>query len=86
MRFDNIVIPKRLVTRKARMRLVILYYSLEIAAKNAQYVGYAIQTRSKRVALLPEDITWMESFYPSEKRWKKDGGFTRIGTGPIIAL
>ena len=51
----------------------------EIAAKNAQYVGYATPNKDA-LALLPEDITSDESFYPSEEAMEKMEVYENLGT------
>ncbi len=51
----------------------------EVAAQNAKYVGYATPNKDAQ-ALLPEDITSDESFYPTEEAMSKMEVYENLGT------
>ena len=78
--FDNTVIPKRLVTRKARMSLSISCCVRKSWRRMLSMFGYATPIRDAQ--LLPEDITSDESFYPSEEAMEKMEVYD-LGTDPL---
>ena len=77
--FDNIVIPKTVGNKEGAYAFINFMLRPEIAAKNAQYVGYATPNKDA-LALLPEDITSDESFYPSEEAMEKMEVYENLGT------
>lgn len=77
--FDNIVIPKTVGNKEGAYAFINFMLRPEIAAKNAQYVGYATPNKDA-IALLPEDITSDESFYPSEEAIEKMEVYENLGT------
>lgn len=77
--FDNIVIPKTVGNKEGAYAFINFMLCPEIAAKNAQYVGYATPNKDA-LALLPEEITSDESFYPSEEAMEKMEVYENLGT------
>ena len=77
--FDNIVIPKTVGNKEGAYAFINFMLRPEIAAKNAQYVGYATPNKDA-LALLPEEITSDESFYPSEEAMEKMEVYENLGT------
>lgn len=77
--FDNIVIPKTVGNKEGAYAFINFMLRPEIAAKNAQYVGYATPNKDA-LALLPEEVTSDESFYPSEEAMEKMEVYENLGT------
>ena len=77
--FDNIVIPKTVDNKEGAYAFINFMLRPEIAAKNAQYVGYATPNKDA-LALLPEEVTSDESFYPSEEAMEKMEVYENLGT------
>ena len=67
--FDNIVIPKTAKNYDAAYAFINYMLRPEIAAKNAEYVGYATPNM-KAEAILPKEITSDKSFYPDATAMK----------------
>lgn len=64
--FDNIVIPKTAKNIPGAYEFINFMLRPEIAAQNAEYIGYATPN-AKAEALLPKDITSDKQFYPSDE-------------------
>ena len=77
--FDNIVIPKTVGNKEGAYAFINFMLRPDVAAKNAQYVGYATPNKDA-LALLPEDVTSDESFYPSEEAMEKMEVYDNLGT------
>ena len=77
--FDNIVIPKTVGNKEGAYAFINFLLRPEIAAQNAKYVGYATPNKDA-LALLPEDITSDESFYPTEEAMSKMEVYENLGT------
>ena len=77
--FDNIVIPKTVGNKEGAYAFINFMLRPEIAAKNALYVGYATPNKDA-LALLPEEITSDESFYPSEEAMENMEVYENLGT------
>lgn len=77
--FDNIVIPKTVGNKEGAYAFINFMLRPEIAAKNAQYVGYATPNKDA-LALLPEEVTSDESFYPNEEAMEKMEVYENLGT------
>ncbi len=63
--FDNIVIPKTSKNREGAYELISFLLRPDVAAQNAEYIGYATPNK-EAMKLLPEDVVEDEQFYPSE--------------------
>ncbi|MBT9253606.1 MAG: spermidine/putrescine ABC transporter substrate-binding protein [Brockia lithotrophica] len=63
--FDNFVIPKTARNVEGAYKFIDFFLDPEIAAQNAEYVGFATPNRGA-FALLPEEVTSDERFYPPE--------------------
>ena len=77
--FDNIVIPKTVGNKEGAYAFINFMLRPEVAAQNAKYVGYATPNKDAQ-ALLPEDITSDESFYPTEEAMSKMEVYENLGT------
>lgn len=64
--FDNIVIPKTAKNIEGAYAFVNFMLEPENAAQNAEYIGYSTPNK-KAMAILPDEITEDEQFYPSDE-------------------
>lgn len=64
--FDNMVIPKTARNVEGAHQFINFMLDPEVAAQNAEYVGYSTPSR-EALQLLPEDISGDERFYPDEE-------------------
>ncbi|WP_208559184.1 ABC transporter substrate-binding protein [Marinilactibacillus kalidii] len=64
--FDNMVIPKTSQNVEAAYAFINFMLRPEVAAQNADYIGYSTPNEAA-MALLPEETTEDEQFYPSEE-------------------
>lgn len=64
--FDNIVIPKTARNIDGAYALINFLLRPDIAARNAEYIGYATPNQSA-YALLDEEITSDSAFYPDDE-------------------
>lgn len=64
--FDNIVIPKTAKNVEGAYAFINFMLEPENAAQNAEYIGYSTPNE-KAMALLPDEITEDEQFYPSDE-------------------
>lgn len=62
--FDNMVIPKTAKNIEAAHKFINFMLEPDVAAQNAEYVGYATPNKDA-LQLLPEEISGDERFYPS---------------------
>ncbi|MFD1672568.1 ABC transporter substrate-binding protein [Agrilactobacillus yilanensis] len=67
--FDNIVMPKTAVHKKAAYAFINFMLRPENAAQNAQYIGYATPNK-KAQALLPKAVREDKQFYPDSQTMK----------------
>ncbi|MCP1639319.1 spermidine/putrescine transport system substrate-binding protein [Streptococcus gallinaceus] len=63
--FDNMVIPKTAKNVDGAYQFINFMLRPEIAARNAEYIGYATPNKAAK-ALLPKEITSDKAFYPTE--------------------
>lgn len=63
--FDNIVIPKTARHHEEAYAFINFMLRPEVAAQNAEYIGYATPNQAAK-ALLPKEITSDKAFYPDE--------------------
>jgi spermidine/putrescine transport system substrate-binding protein len=64
--FDTMVIPRTARNIEGAHRFINFMLDPEVAARNAEYVGYATPNAAA-LELLPEDVREDERFYPSEE-------------------
>ncbi|MGX7030323.1 ABC transporter substrate-binding protein [Vagococcus zengguangii] len=64
--FDNIVIPKTAKNIDGAYDFINFMLEPENAAQNAEYIGYATPNK-EAMAIMPEEITSDEQFYPSDE-------------------
>lgn len=64
--FDNIVIPKTARNIEGAYALINFLLRPEIAARNAEYIGYATPNKSA-IALMNPEVTSDPAFYPSDE-------------------
>lgn len=76
--FDNIVIPKTAKHIDEAHQFISFMLEPENAAQNAEYIGYATPNE-KAKALLPEDITSDEAFYPNAETVEKLEVYDNLG-------
>lgn len=63
--FDNMVIPKTASNLDGAHAFINFMLDPEVAAQNTEYVGYSTPNK-EALALLPEDISGDERFYPDQ--------------------
>ncbi len=76
--FDNLVIPKTSGNTQGAYDFINYINRPEIAAQNAEYIGYATPNQDA-VKLLPEEITSDESFYPKEEQFEHMEVYENLG-------
>ncbi|MGT2926165.1 ABC transporter substrate-binding protein [Streptococcus cuniculipharyngis] len=76
--FDNLVIPKTVKHEKEAYAFINFMLRPENAAQNAEYIGYATPN-TKAKALLPEEITSDEAFYPTDATMKNLEVYNNLG-------
>ncbi|SDM48833.1 spermidine/putrescine transport system substrate-binding protein [Psychrobacillus sp. OK028] len=64
--FDNMVIPKTAANVEGAHEFINFMLDAEVAAQNADYVGYSTPNTAA-VALMDEEVTSDERFYPPEE-------------------
>lgn len=64
--FDNMVIPKTAKNLEGAHAFINFMLDPEVAAQNTEYVGYSTPNK-EALALLPEDISGDERFYPDKE-------------------
>ncbi|OMF32587.1 spermidine/putrescine ABC transporter substrate-binding protein [Paenibacillus sp. FSL H8-0548] len=64
--FDNMVIPKTARNIEGAHQFINFMLDPEVAAQNTEYVGYSSPNQAA-MALLPEEISGDERFYPDEE-------------------
>jgi spermidine/putrescine transport system substrate-binding protein len=64
--FDNMVIPKTSQNEAGAYAFLNFMLEPENAAQNAEYIGYSTPNQ-EAMALLPDEITEDEQFYPSDE-------------------
>ncbi|MBS9335529.1 ABC transporter substrate-binding protein [Fructobacillus sp. M1-13] len=62
---DNLVIPKKAAHKKAAYALINYLNRPDVAAKNADYIGYATPNQ-KAYQLLPKSVKSDKAFYPEQ--------------------
>jgi len=82
--FDNMVIPKTAANVEGAHEFINFMLDAEVAAQNADYVGYSIPN-SAAVELMDEEVTADERFYPTEEAREnlevyKNLGLEMLGT------
>ncbi|MFC5701694.1 ABC transporter substrate-binding protein [Cohnella faecalis] len=76
--FDNMVIPKTARNVDGAHRFINFMLDPEHAARNTEYVGYSTPNKDA-LALLPEDISGDERFYPSSELTRKLEVYDNLG-------
>ncbi|WP_337104277.1 ABC transporter substrate-binding protein [Paenibacillus sp. YIM B09110] len=76
--FDNMVIPKTASNIDGAHQFINFMLDPEVAAQNTEYVGYSTPNKDA-LALLPEDISGDERFYPSEELTSKLEVYDNLG-------
>lgn len=76
--FDNLVIPKTVKHEEEAYAFINFMLRPEVAAQNAEYIGYATPN-TKAKELLPEEITSDEAFYPSQETIEKLEVYDNLG-------
>lgn len=64
--FDNIVIPHNAKNVQGAYDFINFMLRPEVAAQNAEYIGYSTPNQAA-MALLPPEITEDEQFYPNDE-------------------
>ena len=83
--FDNIVIPKTSRNPVGAHALINFLLRPDIAARNAEYVGYATPNKDA-YELLPEETVADEAFYPSDELVAKLEVYKNLGKAKTIAF
>ncbi|MBD3948761.1 ABC transporter substrate-binding protein [Tuanshanicoccus lijuaniae] len=81
--FDNIVIPKNARNVEGAHALINYLMRPDIAAKNAEYIGYATPNKDA-IPLLDPEITEDKAFYPSEETMKHLEVYQDLGQNKLI--
>lgn len=76
--FDNMVIPKTARNIEGAHEFINFMLDPEIAARNTEYVGYSTPNAAA-LALLPEDISGDERFYPAPELTDKLEVYDNLG-------
>ncbi|MFC4302020.1 ABC transporter substrate-binding protein [Cohnella boryungensis] len=76
--FDNMVIPKTARNVEGAHKFINFMLDPEIAARNAEYVGYSTPN-AKALELLPEEIAQDERFYPNPEMTDKLEVYENLG-------
>lgn len=76
--FDNMVIPKTASNIEGAHQFINFILDPENGARNAEYVGYSTPNAAA-LALLPEDISGDERFYPNEELTEKLEVYDNLG-------
>lgn len=76
--FDNMVIPKTARNIEGAHQFINFMLDPEVAAQNAEYVGYSTPNKAA-LELLPEDISTDERFYPDEELTSKLEVYNNLG-------
>ncbi|MHC5268385.1 ABC transporter substrate-binding protein [Enterococcus sp. LJL98] len=76
--FDNIVIPHNAKNVKGAYDFINFMLRPEIAAQNAEYIGYSTPNK-EAMKLLPAEITEDEQFYPSDELIAKLEVYENLG-------
>ncbi|MGD6818570.1 ABC transporter substrate-binding protein [Metabacillus sp. 84] len=76
--FDNMVIPSTAANTEAAHQFINFMLQPEIAAQNAEYVGYSTPNR-EALPLLPEDISGDKRFYPDPETTAKLEVYDNLG-------
>lgn len=81
--FDNLVIPKNAQNVEGAYALINFLLRPDVAARNAEYIGYASPNRDA-VALLDPKITTNEAFYPNQETIKHLEVYKNLGPNKLI--
>lgn len=76
--FDNMVIPKTARNIEGAHKFINFMLDPEVAAQNTEYVGYSTPNKDA-LALLPEDISGDERFYPGDELTSKLEVYDNLG-------
>lgn len=76
--FDNMVIPKTAKNIEGAHQFINFMLDPEVAAQNAEYVGYSTPNEAA-LALLPEEIATDERFYPDEELTERLEVYDNLG-------
>lgn len=76
--FDNMVIPKTARNIEGAHQFINFMLDPEVAAQNAEYVGYSTPNQAA-LALLPEEISGDKRFYPDEELTGKLEVYDNLG-------
>ncbi|MBS2967431.1 ABC transporter substrate-binding protein [Metabacillus sp. KIGAM252] len=76
--FDNMVIPKTAANREGAHQFINFMLEPDVAAQNAEYVGYSTPNK-EALAILPEEISGDERFYPDAETTEKLEVYDNLG-------
>jgi len=76
--FDNMVIPKTARNLEGAHKFINFMLDPEVAARNAEYVGYSTPN-AEALKLLPEEISGDERFYPDPELTDKLEVYENLG-------
>ncbi|WP_033827026.1 ABC transporter substrate-binding protein [Bacillus andreraoultii] len=76
--FDNMVIPKTAKNVEGAHKFINFMLDAEVAAQNADYVGYSTPNKAA-LKLLPEETVNDDRFYPSEELTKRLEVYANLG-------
>ncbi|WP_313891445.1 ABC transporter substrate-binding protein [Psychrobacillus sp.] len=76
--FDNMVIPKTVANLDGAHAFINFMLDAEVSAQNADYVGYSIPNAAA-VAIMDEEVTSDERFYPMEEDRAKLEVYNNLG-------
>lgn len=76
--FDNMVIPKTAKNTEAAHKFINFMLDPEVAAQNAEYVGYSTPNK-KALDYMPKEIINDERFYPSPEQTERLEVYENLG-------
>ena len=81
--FDNLAIPKGAKNKKGALALMNFLMRPEVAAQNAEYIGYSTPNKAAK-ALLDPEITSDQAFYPDNETLDHLEVYRNLGKEKLI--
>lgn len=81
--FDNMVVPKTAQNVDGAMKFINFMLDPEVNAQNTEYVGYSTPNDAA-LALLPEDISGDERFYPPDELTERLEVYENLGKKMLV--
>ena len=81
--FDNMVVPKTAQNVDGAMKFINFMLDPEVNAQNTEYVGYSTPNDAA-LALLPEDVSGDERFYPPDELTERLEVYENLGKKMLV--